>query len=142
MASGCVGRGQDGQGGQGSLNEGKVCLGKSCLKVELAQTPEEHTKGLMSRDSLDADSGMLFVFQGDGVYSFWMNGTRIPLDMIWIDRDRRIVFIEENARPCLPEDCRFITPSASARYVLEVNAGTAERMGMKTGDGLDFFLQE
>ena len=73
------------------------------------------------------DEGMLFIFEESGVYSFWMKNTLIPLDIIWLDEDKNIVFVKHNALPCKTEVCPSINPNASARYVLEINAGLAEK---------------
>jgi uncharacterized membrane protein (UPF0127 family) len=116
----------------------RVCFGSECFTVELARTPEEQSRGLMERLSLAKDSGMLFVFPNDGVYSFWMKNTQIPLDIIWLDSNRSIVFIKRNAQPCGTEECSTINPGKNAKYVLEVNAGVSDRIGLKEGDKASF----
>ena len=85
----------------------------------------------MHRESLDEKSGMLFVFPEDGRYGFWMKNTLIPLDIIWIDNDQRVVDIQ-TAQPCTAEPCPSYTPSGDARYVLEINANVSEQYGFKT----------
>jgi uncharacterized membrane protein (UPF0127 family) len=90
--------------------------------VEIAQTPEEKMKGLMYRTSLSDDEGMLFVFPQEDFHTFWMKNTFIPLDIIWIDKDFRIVDIQTHT-PCT-KNCPYATPKAKAKYVLEVNAHT------------------
>src|SRR4030042_2848822 len=65
--------------------QNQVCFKKHCFSVELAVTPEEREEGLMFRKNLDSDKGMLFIFEKEGKYGFWMKKTLIPLDIIWID---------------------------------------------------------
>ncbi|MCJ7816420.1 MAG: DUF192 domain-containing protein [Candidatus Aenigmarchaeota archaeon] len=115
-----------------------VCFGSECFTVELARTPDEHSRGLMGRQFLSQDSGMLFVFPDEGVYPFWMKNTQIPLDIIWLDSNRSIVFIKRNAQPCGTGECSTINPGKSARYVLEVNGGTSDRISLREGDKAAF----
>jgi uncharacterized membrane protein (UPF0127 family) len=112
----------------------RVCYGGNCFLVEVAKTAKEQEKGLMNRTNLDQDKGMLFVFDKDGRYSFWMKNTLIPLDIIWIDSNNKIVFVSENAKPCRNIFCFGISPDLSARYVLEINAGISKKIGLKVGD--------
>ena len=117
-----------------------VCIDKKCFSVELAKTPAERERGLMQRKELDKNKGMLFIFNTDGIYSFWMKDTLIPLDMIWINSDNKIIYIAQGVQPCLParagetSACPLITPLAKAKYVLEVNAGISNAEGFKIGD--------
>lgn len=112
----------------------------SCFKAELAITPSERERGLMFRESLDAGSAMLFVFESEGVYPFWMKNTFVHLDIIWMSKDKEIVFIAENVQPCPPagELCPSINPGKNAGYVLEINAGLAEKIGLIPGDKAEF----
>ena len=120
------------------ITKNQVCYKNSCFLVELAKTAAEREEGLMFRDKLGQDKGMLFVFDKEDIYPFWMKNTLIPLDIIWIDKDWEVVFIEKNSQPCLKEySCPMIILEAAAKYVLEINAGVAEEIGIKTGDGLD-----
>lgn len=88
----------------------------------------------MFRKELSPDQGMFFVFEREGVYPFWMKNTLIPLDIIWLDKNLKIVFIKEGAQPCQTKDCPLFTPSQPAAFVLEINAGLAQKMGLKAGD--------
>jgi uncharacterized protein len=99
--------------------------------VEMAVTPEETSRGLMFRRSLPEGQGMLFDFQRDQELSFWMKNTYIPLDMIFIRGDGRILRIAENTEP-LSE--RLVPSLGPARAVLEVIAGTARKLGLAPGD--------
>jgi len=116
----------------------QVCLEEICFDVEIANTNAKREQGLMNRENLGENKGMLFVFDKEDIYSFWMKNTLISLDMIWMDEAGKIVFIKENSEPCKDgEACPFITPKAKAKYVLEINTGLVKEMGLKTGDNLD-----
>ena len=104
------------------------------LSVELARTARERARGLMFRRSLPADRGMLFVFEEEGDWPFYMKNTYIPLDLIYIDSDGRVVGCLEDLRP-FDETARSV--AAPARYVLEVNAGSVRRWGLRPGDRVD-----
>jgi len=94
--------------------------------VELARTPEEKAKGLMFQSSLPEDHGMLFVFEDEAPRSFWMKNTLIPLDMVFISADMKVVEIKANIPPCEKDPCSAYN-SKPAKYVLEINAGLAEK---------------
>ena len=108
------------------------------LHVEVVADAEMRAQGLMFRDHLKPDSGMIFFFPGDDLYSFWMKNTLIPLDMIWIDANKKIVGIRENVPPCKIENCPSYDAGVDARYVLEVAGGEAAKHGFKVGDMLRF----
>jgi uncharacterized membrane protein (UPF0127 family) len=105
--------------------------GKHVFHVELAATPEQMATGLMYRKSLAPDAGMLFDYGRPQPASFWMKNTLIPLDMIFIGGDGRIVNIHERA---VPHSLDPIPSEGPIRGVLEVNGGTASRLGIKPGD--------
>ena len=102
-------------------NQNQVCFEDNCFTVELAMTAQERTRGLMFREKLDSDKGMLFIFDGEGEYSFWMKNTLIHLDIIWINKDKKVVFISKNTQPCELDPCPAINPDEKAQYVLELN---------------------
>ncbi|PIP23748.1 MAG: hypothetical protein COX90_03955 [Candidatus Nealsonbacteria bacterium CG_4_10_14_0_2_um_filter_38_17] len=112
----------------------KICLRGECYYVELAVTPEERQKGLMFRNKLDKDRGMFFIFPEEELYSFWMKNTLISLDIIWINKDEKVVFISENTSPCMNEFCPSIIPDKKAKYVLEIKGGVAGQLGLTIGD--------
>jgi uncharacterized protein len=99
--------------------------------VEVAHNDAERARGLMFRRFMPKDRGMLFKFDGEAPVTMWMRNTYIPLDMVFIGRDGRIVSIAENTEP-LSE--RTIASGGPVIGVLEVNAGTAARDGIKVGD--------
>lgn len=118
--------------------EPQVCFKNHCFSVKLALTPEEKSKGLMYRGSLDKNKGMLFIYDKEGEYSFWMKNVLIPLDIIWLDKAKKVVYIAENCQPCLEPSCPSIKPEKAAKYVLEINGGLASEMGLSVGDELKF----
>lgn len=113
---------------------------RAVVYVEVADDAKERETGLMFRKNLEWNNRMLFIFDDEYNLSFWMKNTYIPLDMIFIDKDLRIVDIKENVQPCI-EDEQYICPSypskQPAKYVLEVNAGFVEQNGIKAGDIID-----
>ncbi len=115
---------------------GSVCMKEACFQVETAKTEAQREKGLMYKNILEKDRGMLFIFDKEGIYPFWMKNTLIPLDIIWIDGNNKVVFVNQNTQPCKSLICSSIIPSAKARYVLEINAGLYEEFGVKLGDEL------
>jgi len=121
--------------------EDKVCFKGECFDVEVASKPDEMARGLMFRDSLDYDKGMLFVFQDLSEHNFWMKNTLIPLDIIWVGEDNKVVFIKENAQPCKGEFCQLLSPGKKAKYAFEVNAGICARIGLDVGDTLDIKIR-
>ena len=118
------------------INE--VCVNNDCFSVELAQTQEERSRGLMNRETLDQNQGMLFIFDEEKERSFWMKNTLIPLDIIWINKDMEVVDIKKNAQPCVQEECEIFESSNKAKYVLELNAGQSDKTNIKIGDRLIF----
>ncbi len=117
----------------------EVCFKENCYNVEIADTQQERELGLMNREKLDDDKGMLFIFEKAGIYGFWMKNTLIPLDIIWIDGNNKIVDIT-TMQPCKIEICRTYTPTSNALYVLELNANTSKEINLSIGDKLNFDL--
>ncbi len=115
-----------------------VCVRSGCLTVELAATQEERARGLMFRKHLSPARGMLFIFSKDDFWPFWMKNTLIPLDIIWLDKDKKIVDMVVNAQPALGDDPYSFKPVARARYVLEANAGFVEKNKISIGDEARF----
>ena len=105
------------------------------FQVEVADTPAKRELGLQYRRDLALDRGMIFLFPGESEHSFWMKNTPIPLDMIFIGRDRKIVGILEQAVP-FSTDSRSV--AGASQFVLEINGGLAKRYGIKPGDSVRF----
>lgn len=112
------------------------------IYAELADTPIKRAQGLMFRETLPADHGMLFTFGDAQAWSFWMKNTKLPLDIIWLDPKKKIVHIERNVPVCTKTDdsCPQYRPTDGAMFVLEVNAGRADALDLQRGKKLDFKL--
>lgn len=111
----------------------EVDFGNVKIKAEVADTIIKQAKGLMFRKSLPEKEGMLFVFDREDYYGFWMMNTSIPIDIIWVNKDEEIVHIERNAQPCFI-NCTFYRPTQKAKYVVEVNANFTKKYDIKVGD--------
>jgi len=120
-------------------SEPSVVLGGKQFVVEVADSPRERAKGLMFRQSMPADHGMLFTFLAPGMRVFWMKNTLIPLDILFFDDDARLVNWR-TAEPCRSDPCSTYASAAPARYILELNAGTAKELGVERGDRLEMHL--
>jgi uncharacterized membrane protein (UPF0127 family) len=105
------------------------------ITIEIADSPDEHSLGLSRRDALAPDHGMLFIFPDLRERPFWMRETHISLDIVFLDEARRIVGIVRRAKPDSDE---HLTVGKPSRYVLEVEGGLCDRVGIKEGDVLAF----
>jgi len=108
------------------------------LQIERAEALAQQAKGLMYRESLDENSGMLFIFTSEAKRTFWMKNTLIPLDLIFINGDKKIVEIKENFEPCREDNCPSYASAAKAQYVLEVNAGFVQKNQIQIGEEVVF----
>lgn len=108
--------------------------GSLLFHVEIARTPDARARGLMFRTELAPDRGMLFLFENEEPLSFYMRNTLIPLDMIFIGADRRIVGIVHRAEPRTLTSRSVGKPS---QYVLEINGGLAQKHGIRAGQRVD-----
>lgn len=115
----------------------EVRFAGGCLQADIASSDEERATGLMRRDKLDPQKGMLFIFERQLRYSFWMKEMNFPLDIIWISQDKTVVDITRNAQPCAAT-CESLFPAEPAKYVLEVNAGFSAQHRIQIGDRIDF----
>jgi len=106
------------------------------FSVEFATDNASREHGLMMRTTMAPDHGMLFVFSYTAPQAFWMKNTLIPLDILYFDTDRRLVSMQQNVPPCKADPCPIYPSTAPARYVLELSAGTARRIGAQIGDEL------
>ncbi len=113
-----------------------VVLGKNRINLEIVRTPEARAIGLSKYTTLNHDKGMLFVFSKSGTQCFWMKGMKFPLDIIWIDRDKKVLHIERNLKPeTYPQE---FCPDVPAKYVIEVSAGVSDEAGITDGQKLSF----
>ena len=111
--------------------------GGPTLYAEVADTPAELSSGLMYRESLSDDQGMLFIFPGgDSEKSFWMKNTLIPLDMIFANSSLEIVSIQADVPPCVADPCPTYDSGKPAKYVIETNAGYAATQGIEPGQAI------
>ncbi len=104
------------------------------VSVEIADSEPVRQRGLMFREQLAPNEGMVFVFPVPGFYPFWMKNTLIPLDMFWLDDGGRIVSIAQSVPPCKADPCPSYPPEGDATYVIEVVAGFARQHRLKVGD--------
>jgi uncharacterized membrane protein (UPF0127 family) len=110
------------------------------IKVEVLTNPQDMQRGMMFRDSLAPDRGMLFVHPSPGYYPYWMYHVRIPLDMIWLDSEHRIVEISADTPPCKtdPSQCPQFGGNQRAQFVLELAGGMAAKYNLQLGDTISF----
>lgn len=113
-----------------------VTLHGKQFSTEFATDDASRELGLMNRTSLATDHSMLFIFVDDEPRAFWMKNTLIPLDILYFDKERKLVSMQLNAQPCRADPCAIYPSDASARYVLELPAGTAGKLGLKLGEPL------
>lgn len=107
--------------------------------VEIADDDAERARGLMFRDEMAAGHGMLFIHEQQEPLAYWMKNTKIPLDILYFDSGRKLVSQQRDVPPCsLGDRCPPYPSNAPARYVLELNAGEAARLGLKDGATLTF----
>lgn len=114
--------------------------GGELIHAELAATTQERSRGLMFRESLPKNRGMLFTFSDVQPWTFWMKNTKIPLDIIWMDGKKKIVHIERNVPICTRTDdsCPQYRPNDDAMFVLELAGGMAEALRLQKGLTLQF----
>ncbi len=109
-----------------------VMVNNVIFNVDIANTKKEIESGLSGRKELLENNGMLFVFEKSGVYPFWMKDMNFPIDIIWIDKNLKIIYIKEKAEPnSYP---KIFNTKAKALYVLEVNAGEVKKNKIKIGN--------
>jgi len=117
-----------------------VEIGGKRFSVEIADTQQKQTLGLMYRDEMAADHGMLFIFPNEAPRSFWMKNCRIALDIMYFDKDLNMVSASLDTQPCRVRSCPAYPSKAPAMYVLELNAGKASELGIGPGDHLTLDL--
>lgn len=112
------------------------------ILAELMETQDDLLRGMMFRDSMRPGHGMLFVYAKQRTYKSWMYEVRVPLDLVWINNERRVVEVVPNAQPCLSKvkgrDCPKYGGNADARFMLELPAGDAAKNGVRVGATLSF----
>lgn len=123
-------------------NISKLCINNNCFEVEVVDKEDTREKWLMFRKFMDANHWMWFVFDNDWIYPFWMKNTLMPLDIIWVDSNYKIVFIWKNIQPCGNVDinynsCPIINPwQKQAKFVLEINGGISDSVWINIWDNV------
>jgi uncharacterized membrane protein (UPF0127 family) len=117
-----------------TLPSGKV------LQVEVMVSDEDRAMGLMFRPSLAPDRGMLFSFGQPDFHGIWMKNCKFPIDIVWLDEERKVVDVKEGAPPCKAEPCPVYQPMRRASWVIEMNTGQARREKLVRGAPVRFDL--
>lgn len=111
-------------------------IGSEIFNLEVANTQAAREKGLSERDSLSKNDGMLFDFEQNGRWRIWMVQMRFPIDIAWLNDSKKIVYIKSNATPAeFPET---YDAKQDSRYVIELQAGTLNRLNVNVGDIISF----
>ena len=111
----------------------QVCFETKCFNIKIADTQIERIDGLMNQEILGEDEGMLFVFDEEGTYGFWMKNMKFPIDIVWIDKNLTVVETTKNISPCTEEPCKSYYSKSPILYVLELNAGKIEEFDIVNG---------
>jgi len=117
-----------------TLPSGKV------LQAEVMVSDEDRAMGLMFRPSLPLDRGMIFLFETADFHAIWMKNCKFPIDIVWLDEEKRIVHVAESVPPCKADPCPVYSPMRRASYVIELNAGQARREKAVLGAPIRFDL--
>ncbi|MFL6491060.1 MAG: DUF192 domain-containing protein [Nitrososphaera sp.] len=124
-------------------SQANVTVNGVVLVADISASNEQRTKGLSIKDSLAENEAMLFVFDNEGEYTFWMKDMKFPIDIIWIDSNKTVVHIEHNLQPC---DYGFLCPTykpgQDSLYVLETVGGFAQKHDVVQGTQIQFELNE
>ena len=123
-----------------TFGHGKVVFFEQDLtiEVEVATTEKQRTRGLMFREYLAPNKGMLFVFEQEVIQNVWMRDTLIPLDIVFISAKGKIVSIIKDLQPCVNEICDIYSSTKRAKYMLEVNQGMVDRKDISVNQMLIF----
>lgn len=111
-----------------------VCFMQSCFYPEVARVQSQKQRGLMEREKLPEQGGMIFIYENETRPLFWMKNMRIPLDFIWLDRWGKVVDIRENVPECRIANCPTLESAKPAQYVLEISAGATQKNRIRMGD--------
>ena len=122
--------------GQAFAADTTVTLKHHTFTVEQADDPASQERGLMFRDSMPDDHGMIFNFADEQPRTFWMKNCRMPLDILYFDKNYKLVSMQQRVPACRSDPCPTYPSEGPAKYVLELNAGMADKLGVKPGDVL------
>lgn len=118
------------------LTQKQVMLGSTVYTLDIADTHVLQEKGLSFRESLSPQTGMLFIFSTPNVYQFWMKDMKFAIDIIWLDENKKVVYIEEFVDPSTyPQS---FGPETPTQYAIEIPAGDTTKVGLKVGDLINF----
>src|SRR5512142_415183 len=107
-------------------------------RVEIAASPDSRAQGLMFRESLADGRGMLFLFPRPSVEAFWMKNCNFPIDIVWMDAGRRVIFVSAHTPPCREDPCPTYGPKEKSQYVLEIPEGAAAKEKADVGSTVAF----
>lgn len=123
-----------------NLKSTQVKIMRLKVMAEVANTQDSRSLGLGGRESLAKDGGMLFVFDTEAKHSFWMKNVKFSIDIVWLDKNKKVIHFVKNAKPDSGENFEIFTPPINAKYVLEVRGGSVEEFGIETGTKATFEL--
>lgn len=109
------------------------------LSVEFAITPQQRARGLMGRDMLGVNEGMVFIFPNEALRRFWMKDTKLPLDILFFDKNLTLISVFEGAEPYSLDSISSLIP---AQYVLEIPAGAKEKLGLSIGNQMRLYQEK
>jgi uncharacterized membrane protein (UPF0127 family) len=116
------------------MERARIAFEHAAFTVEVAATTQQLRQGLQKRPRLEPDNGMLFLFPGGHNAQFWMKDTLISLDILWMDENLRVTYMENSVPPCRQDPCPRYGPGTISHYVLEINAGESDRARIGIGD--------
>lgn len=114
----------------------EIKIGNAVINAEIADTPSKQIKGLSGKNELKENQGMLFVYSKPGFYSIWMKDMKFPIDIVWVDENKKIIGVENEVRP--ESYPKSFEPSGLAKYALEINSGFVKKYGIGVGKTMDF----
>lgn len=118
-------------------NKKTIVVAEELLTVEVVDTDEKRTLGLSGRLDLPLDTGMLFIFQENGIHNFWMKDMNFDIDIVWFNQYGEVIYFVENATP--KSYPKLLGPAQSSMFILEVPAGYIKSKGLKLGDKIDLY---
>lgn len=114
-----------------------IIIAETKLNIEVVDTDEKRILGLSGRLDLPADTGMLFVFQENGIHNFWMKDMNFNIDIVWFNQYGEVIYFVENATP--KSYPKLLGPTQESMFILEVPAGYIKSKGIKLGDKIDLY---
>lgn len=117
-----------------SFDEEEICFEDNCFQVSLAKKELTRNQGLSYQQGMEDNQGLLLVFEEEDYYSVWMKDMEFDLDIIWLNENLEVVFFSKNNPSCRTEDCTILTSGQPAMYVLEINAGLIDSLGIGLND--------